>query len=164
LILFDTSVVLDARDPDSSFHAWARDRIAEAAAGDGAAVNTVVISESGVRSKTPDAVPGILQAMGLILLPLPISAAVPAAKAFAIYLARLKKEGKTSIARVPLPDFLIGAPRRGGRLATGHARSRSNSHVLSQRQAARALNWLVAAQSFTRIQIIVRECKDGQRS
>jgi predicted nucleic acid-binding protein len=109
LTLFDTSVVLDARDPDSPFHAWARDRIAEAAAGDGAAVNTVVISESSVRSKTPEAVPTILQAMGLILLPLPISAAVPAAKAFATYLDRLKKEGKASIARAPLPDFLIGA-------------------------------------------------------
>jgi len=109
LILFDTSVVLDARDPDSPFHAWARDRIAEAATGDGAAVNTVVISESSVRSKTPDAVPGILQAMGLILVPLPISATVPAAKAFAIYLDRLKREGKTTTARVPLPDFLIGA-------------------------------------------------------
>jgi hypothetical protein len=43
--------------------------------------------------------------MGLILVPLPISAAVPAAKAFAKYLHRLKKEGKTSIARSPLPDF-----------------------------------------------------------
>jgi predicted nucleic acid-binding protein len=109
LILFDTSVVLDARDPDSPFHAWARNKIAEAAAGDGAAVNTIVISESSVRSKTPEAVPGIMQAMGLTLVPLPISAAVPAAKAFATYLDRLKKEGKTSIARSPLPDFFIGA-------------------------------------------------------
>lgn len=107
--MFDTSVVLDARDPDSPFYAWARDKIAEAAAGDGAAGNTVVISESSVRSKTPEAVPSILQAMGLILLPFPISAAVPAAKAFATYLDRLKKEGKTSIARSPLPDFFIGA-------------------------------------------------------
>jgi predicted nucleic acid-binding protein len=57
LILFDTSVVLDARDPDSPFHAWARNKIAEAAAGDGAAANTVVISESSVRSKNPEAVP-----------------------------------------------------------------------------------------------------------
>jgi predicted nucleic acid-binding protein len=47
--------------------------------------------------------------MGLELMALPISAAVPAAKAFAAYLDRLKKEGKTSIARSPLPDFFIGA-------------------------------------------------------
>jgi len=109
LILFDTSVVLDARDPDSPFQTWSRNKIAEAAAGDGAAVNTVVVSEASVRSKNPEAVPGILQAMGLTLLPLPISAAVPAAIAFATYLDRLKKEGKTSVARSPLPDFFIGA-------------------------------------------------------
>ena len=109
MILFDTSVVLDARDPDSPFSAWARDQIAEAVAGAGAAANTVVISESSVRSKNPEAVPGILQAMGMTLLPLPVTAAVPAAKAFGIYLDRLKKEGKTSIARSPLPDFFIGA-------------------------------------------------------
>ena len=58
---------LDARDPDSPFHAWARNKIAKAAAGDGAAVNTVVVSESSVRSKNPDAVPAIIQAMGLAL-------------------------------------------------------------------------------------------------
>src|SRR5437867_3808024 len=109
LILFDTSVVLDARDPDSPFHAWARNQIAEAAAGDGAAVNTVIISEASVRSKNPETVPNILQAMGMALLPLPVSAAIPATKAFSLYLARLKKEGKTSSARSPLPDIFIGA-------------------------------------------------------
>ena len=109
MILFDTSVVLDARDPDSPFHAWARDKIAEAAAGEGAGVNTVVISESSVRAPNPEAVPSIIQAMGFALLPLPVSAAVPAAKAFALYLSRLRREGKTSIARSPLPDFFVGA-------------------------------------------------------
>ena len=91
MILFDTSVVLDARDPESPFHLWARDQMAEAAAGDGVAVNTVVVSEASVRSQNPEAVPSILQAMGMTLLPLPVSAAIPAAKAFALYLARLKK-------------------------------------------------------------------------
>ncbi len=114
--LFDTSVILDARDPDSPFHSWARNKIAEAAAGDGAAANVVVVSESSVRSKSPETVPGILQAMGLTLLPLPVSAAVPAAKAFATYLDRLKKEGKTSMARAPLPDFFIGAHAEAERL------------------------------------------------
>ena len=45
----------------------------------------------------------------MTLVPLPVSAAVPAAKAFALYLDRLKKEGKRTDNRVPLPDFLIGA-------------------------------------------------------
>jgi len=43
--------------------------------------------------------------MGLSLVPLPISAAVPAATAFAAYLERLKKEGKTRIAAHHYPTF-----------------------------------------------------------
>ena len=45
-------------------------------------------------------------------MPLPVSAAIPAAKAFAVYLNRLKKDGKKVENRVPLPDFLIGAHAR----------------------------------------------------
>jgi len=51
----------------------------------------------------------LLESLGLKLVPLPISAAVPAAKAFAVYLDRLKKERKSHENRLPLPDFLIGA-------------------------------------------------------
>jgi predicted nucleic acid-binding protein len=37
------------------------------------------------------------------------SAALPAARAYALYLDRLKAEGKTAKSKVPLGDFLIGA-------------------------------------------------------
>ena len=40
MTLFDTSVVIDARDTDSPFHEWAKQQIAKAVASDGAAVNT----------------------------------------------------------------------------------------------------------------------------
>ena len=50
MILFDTSVIIDARDADSPFHEWAKERIAEAVAGDGASANTVVVSEASVRA------------------------------------------------------------------------------------------------------------------
>ena len=109
MILFDTSVLIDARDPDSPFHQWAKEQIAQAAAGGGAGVNTVAIAEASVRAKNRDAVPGLLEGFGMTLLPLPVSAAVPAAKAFAVYLDRLKKEGKPPASKIPLPDFLIGA-------------------------------------------------------
>ena len=51
-MLFDTSVIIDARDTDSPFHAWAKERIAEAVAGDGALANTVEMgsTHSMVRS------------------------------------------------------------------------------------------------------------------
>ena len=101
MTLFDTSVILDARDSKSPFYEWAKNQIAEAVAANIAFANTIVISESSVRALNPDSVPILLEKMGLTLLPLPISAAVPAAKAFAV--------GKTSAARAPLPDFLIGA-------------------------------------------------------
>ena len=37
MILFDSSVIIDARDADSPFHAWAKERIA----GDGVSVKSV---------------------------------------------------------------------------------------------------------------------------
>src|SRR5271156_7074220 len=55
-------------------------------AAEGGAVNTIVVSEASVRSENRDAVPALLEGLGLKLVPLPISAAIPAAKAFAIYL------------------------------------------------------------------------------
>src|SRR5205823_5011090 len=66
-------------------------------------------SESSVRAKDRNAVPALLESFGMTLVPLPVSAAVPAAKAFGVYLERLKKDGKTTLNRIPLPDFLIGA-------------------------------------------------------
>jgi predicted nucleic acid-binding protein len=109
MILFDTSVVIDARDPDSQWHGWAKNQIADAVAGEGAAANTIVVSEASVRARDRDAVPALLQSFGMDLVALPVSAAVPAAKAFAVYLDRLKKDGKRTDNRKPLPDFLIGA-------------------------------------------------------
>ena len=61
MILFDTSVVLDARDPQSPFHSWAKNQIAEAVAGDGAGANTIVVSESSVRADNPESVPALLE-------------------------------------------------------------------------------------------------------
>jgi hypothetical protein len=111
VILFDSSAVIDARDPSSPFHDWAKRQIATAVqeGGEGGAVNTIVISEASVRAENRDAVPSLLESLGLALIPLPISAAIPAAKAFAVYLDRLKREGKKTENRVPLRDFLIGA-------------------------------------------------------
>jgi len=116
VILFDTSVIIDARDSDSSFHQWAKAQIASAVAGEGAVANTVTIAEAAVRAKDRDAVPALLEAFGMTLVALPVGAAVPAAKAFAIYLDRLKKEGKSTPHRMPLPDFFIGAHAQVERL------------------------------------------------
>lgn len=120
MTLFDTSVIIDARDSDSLFHHWAKEQIAEAVAGSGAVANTVTVAEAAVRARNRDAVPNLLQRLGIILVPLPIAAAVPAAKAFAVYLDRLKQQGKAPLRKPPLPDFLIGAHAQveGWKLAT----------------------------------------------
>lgn len=107
--LFDTSVVIDARDSESPWHTWAREQIAEAGSTEGAALNTVVLAEASVRVEQRVKFPERLEEMGFTLIPLPVSAALPAAKAFALYLNRLKAEGKTKESKIPLGDFFIGA-------------------------------------------------------
>jgi predicted nucleic acid-binding protein len=67
-------------------------------------------------ARKTDAVPALLEGLGLRLVPLPVSAEIPAAKSFAVYLDRLKKEGKKPENRVPLPDFLIGAHAKVDRM------------------------------------------------
>jgi predicted nucleic acid-binding protein len=109
MTLFDTSVIIDARDPASPWHRWAQERIAEAVSADGAGVNVVVLSEASVRAENPEQVADSLEAIGIKLLPLPVSAATPAAKAFGVYLEKLRKDGKERTNKIPLPDFLIGA-------------------------------------------------------
>jgi len=109
MILCDTSVIIDARDASSLFHQWAKMQIAEAIATEGAAVNSVVIAEASVRVAKPEQFLRHLENIGLTLLPLPVSAAVPAAKAFAVYLDRRKADGKTARSKIPLGDFFIGA-------------------------------------------------------
>ncbi|MDQ6632809.1 MAG: type II toxin-antitoxin system VapC family toxin [Verrucomicrobiota bacterium] len=107
--LFDTSVIIDAREVKSPWHQWAREQIAEAGSTEGAALNTVALAEASVRVDQRDKFPERLEQMGITLVPLPISAAVPAAKAFAQYLNRLEAEGKKRDSKIPLGDFLIGA-------------------------------------------------------
>ena len=117
MILFDTSVIIDARDKNSPWHGWAKEQIAEAASTEGAAANTVVLAEASVRAPDREKVLQQLEEMGLTLLPLPVSAAIPAAKAFGLYLERLKAEEKKESSKIPLPDFFIGAHAQAEGLA-----------------------------------------------
>ena len=76
---------------------------------EGAAVNSIVIAEASVRVKKPGHFLRHLENIGLTLLPLPVSAAIPAACAFALYLDRLKAQGKPARSKIPLGDFFLGA-------------------------------------------------------
>jgi predicted nucleic acid-binding protein len=109
MILFDSSVIIDAREQDSPWHSWAREQIADAVAGEGAAINPLVLAEVCVRAAKPDEVMDNLEEFGFVLIPLPVTSAFPAAKAYAIYLKRRKESGHGEGPRTPLPDFFIGA-------------------------------------------------------
>jgi predicted nucleic acid-binding protein len=109
MILFDSSVILDERNPDSDFHGWSRQQIAQVVSTEGAAINTVVLAETSVRRADRKQFFRHLENIGLVLLPLPVSAALPAAQAYAQYLDRLKAEGKPAKSKIPLGDFFIGA-------------------------------------------------------
>ncbi len=50
MLLFDTSVLIDARDAASPWHQWAKEQIAQAVASEGACTNTAVVSEASVRA------------------------------------------------------------------------------------------------------------------
>ena len=108
MILFDTSVVIDLCDSSSPFHDWAAEQVSNAVSGEGSAINSVCVAEAAVRADKPDSVPGSLPEMGFNLVDLPVASAIPAAKAYAVYLHRRKTEGASG-PKTPLPDFLIGA-------------------------------------------------------
>ena len=110
MILLDTNVLIDAFDPGSPQHPWARELLRSAVLGEGAAINPVILSELIVGDKAPDTVPRRLEALGVNLLDLPIAVAARGARAYTDYLANRRKQPDLPAApKSPLPDFFIGA-------------------------------------------------------
>ena len=56
MIHLDTNVLIYALDPGSPFDEWARETIADAAAGDGATINAVSLAEICVGDADPPTV------------------------------------------------------------------------------------------------------------
>ena len=108
MTLFDSSVIIDARDNHSPWHEWAVEQIKQFGSTEGAGVNVVALAEVSVRTENPEAVAAMLRSWGMELLPLPVSAAAPAAKAYGRHLARREKT-QAAIPKIPQPDFFIGA-------------------------------------------------------
>lgn len=109
MILLDTNVLIYASDARSPHCRWARRTIAEAVAGEGAAINGVTLAELCVGDAEPSTVADRVRGWGVEALDIPAAAAEIAARAFLIYRQRRKRgSGKESLA-VPLPDFFIGA-------------------------------------------------------
>jgi predicted nucleic acid-binding protein len=120
MILFDTSVVLDALYKDSEYNTWAADLISEATASVGAAVNAVTVAELCAGDRHPELVASDLKDWGINVLDIPVAAAGVCGKAHRKYVLARRASGGGAAPKIPLPDFFIGAHAEimGWKLAT----------------------------------------------
>jgi predicted nucleic acid-binding protein len=103
-------LIVYARDAASPFHQWAKEQIAEAVAGDGAAVNTIILAElCSDDAVDPHQVASFVAAFGVELLDLPVGAAELCGVAYRKYRHQRKTQSGTAAPKTPLPDFFIGA-------------------------------------------------------
>ncbi len=107
--LFDTNVLIYAFDSASPFHDWAGKTLYQALAGDGAAVNPVILAELCVGDRDPTTVQARPERLGFVLLDLPCAVSLRAGEAFAACLQARKNSGLETVRKVPLADFFIGA-------------------------------------------------------
>ena len=120
MILLDTNVLIDAREPASPFRRWAEEIIADGLAADAIGLNAIVLAELCVGQNNPEAVQVDLRAQGLAILDFPVAAAAICARAYTRYLVARRRSGGGKAPAVPLPDFFIGAHAElmGWKLAT----------------------------------------------
>ena len=104
MVLVDTNVLLDIATRDAAWFPWSAGKLQEVQAGGETAINPVIYTELLPAYTSAGELDRILvPAARFRRLPLPYSAAVPAARAFAAY----REAGGTKTS--PLPDFYIGA-------------------------------------------------------
>jgi len=107
--LLDTNVVNYARNKASPWHDWARLAIAEAGSTEGVGVNPVVLAELCAYAKPAGQLLRDLDAWDVQLLDLPAGAARLCGEAYDKYRTARKAQSQKDAAKVPLPDFFIGA-------------------------------------------------------
>ena len=106
LALVDSNVLLDVFNARPAWAEWSIARLAEAANGDGAAVNPIIYAELAEGFNDRAELDRVLPPDRIVRLPLPWDAAWVAGRAHAAYRAR----GGTRAS--PLADFWIGAHAR----------------------------------------------------
>jgi predicted nucleic acid-binding protein len=123
MILFDTNVVIDAKDSSSASHAWSVRLIQEAVAGEGGGVNAVTLAELCAGSPNPADVGPEIRKLGLETLDLPAAVSAICGAAYRRYVLARRGSGGGVAPKIPLPDFFIGAHAEimGWKLATRDA-------------------------------------------
>ena len=109
MILLDTNVLIYAVDRGSRYFTWAREAVADAVSSEGAAINAVSLTEICVGDVQPETVADRIRSWGVEILDVPAAAAQVCATAYLAYCKRRKSESGKESARLPLPDFFIGA-------------------------------------------------------
>lgn len=101
--LFDSNVLLDIINPDSTWQAWVEAQLARAYAANLAFVNPIIYAELAPAFSSQGALDHWLNSADFQRLPLPYEAGWRASQAF----LRYRRAGGTRTS--PLPDFYIGA-------------------------------------------------------
>lgn len=109
MILLDTNVLIYASDLRSPFCGWARKTIADAVAGEGAALNAVSLAELCVGDAAPLTVADRVREWGIAVIDLPAAAAEVCAEGYRKFRERRMAESGKPAPGMPLPDFFIGA-------------------------------------------------------
>jgi predicted nucleic acid-binding protein len=109
MILLDTNILVYAFDSDSPFYKWARETIADAVVGGGAAINAVSLAEICVGDADPSTAADRIRSWGVEILDVPAAAADICAKAYLRYRKRRMSQSDIPVPTMPLPDFFIGA-------------------------------------------------------
>lgn len=120
MILFDTNVLIDARDLSQPTHTWAVRQIELAVTGEGGGVNPVMLAELCAGSPKPAAIVPEVEKLGLKIFDLPAAVSNVCGAAYRRYLLARRNSRGGSAPRIPLPDFFIGAHAQimGWKLAT----------------------------------------------
>jgi predicted nucleic acid-binding protein len=120
VILVDSNVIIDARNPKSPFHRWAEELLAQGLSTEGVALNAIVLAELCVGHDDPKSIETELSARGINILDVPAQASFICGHAYDKYRSSRRKSGGGRGSRIPLPDFFIGAHAQlmGWKLAT----------------------------------------------
>jgi predicted nucleic acid-binding protein len=109
MILFDTNVVIDAKDSSSTSHPWSVRLIQEAVAGEGGAINAVTLAELCAGSPNPADIEPEIRKLGLEIFDLSAAVSEICGAAYRRYVLARRSSGGGSAPKIPLPDFFIGA-------------------------------------------------------
>ncbi|HUZ08307.1 MAG TPA: PIN domain-containing protein [Candidatus Paceibacterota bacterium] len=109
MILFDTNVVIDARDSSSANHGWSVRLIEEAAVDEGGGINAVTLAELCAGSPNPADIEPETRKFGLEIFDLPAAVSEICGAAYRRYVLARRTSGGGTAPKNPPPDFFIGA-------------------------------------------------------